>query len=583
MPITASLGALSYSRNLDAPGSWYSQITSNENLIDIEVHNNRLYLMLVEQGNRPQYFSILSVLLPNNPLTIWQTNIFTKSFPEVSAAVFNTVGNDNLVVANIPAVNFPINSPIRFTGSVFGGVSAGVTYYVRAYGPFPSQFSISTTPGGGVVNLSQSSGAMTVSRFFGTEDPPGFIRNSRRLRYNVHNNTLHTLNGMRAFVDAYREEVGFPAYICSFNETDGTLITNYFDLSTETTAAVSNLTKVPLDITFIDSNNYVTINSYNTFPPGGQPRSRQSLQRQENDTTQIFQTVVGPNNKPRGTISSPGYVDIDSNGDIISVNNVPVTSVGPPTISTNNVLITKSNPTTGSVIWQRLFEFQNVAPPQTLPFPQSFRDAVLDSNDNLYMVFLESRVLSPTNNLGGFIVKLDNDNNVIWERHIDNMNLTGIDVDTAGNLYVVGSKSNGPPPTPRSSYIAKFDSGGNVVWSNELEATGPISNTRTTRIKVNDDHIIVGGSIAITAIGVFGFIARLPADGSIPGTGSYAIDIPSTPYTLEYQSTASNVFTYPSFLTSTTIISGDPVVTTPLETAGITDSDKSTTKIVGLE
>jgi CTP-dependent riboflavin kinase len=62
---------------------------------------------------------------------------------------------------------FYLDMPIQFTGIVFGGVTAGTTYYVRSI-PSVTTFTISATPGtttgpAALVNLSTTSGSMTVS------------------------------------------------------------------------------------------------------------------------------------------------------------------------------------------------------------------------------------------------------------------------------------------------------------------------------------------------------------------------------------------------------------------------------------
>ena len=62
---------------------------------------------------------------------------------------------------------FYLDMPIQFTGIVFGGVTAGTTYYVRSI-PSATTFTISATPGttagpAALVNLSTTSGSMTVS------------------------------------------------------------------------------------------------------------------------------------------------------------------------------------------------------------------------------------------------------------------------------------------------------------------------------------------------------------------------------------------------------------------------------------
>lgn len=54
---------------------------------------------------------------------------------------------------------FYVDMPIRFTGSVFGGVTAGTTYYVT-YIDTDVEFAVSTSVGGSNVTLSTASGSM---------------------------------------------------------------------------------------------------------------------------------------------------------------------------------------------------------------------------------------------------------------------------------------------------------------------------------------------------------------------------------------------------------------------------------------
>ena len=62
---------------------------------------------------------------------------------------------------------FYLDMPVQFTGIVFGGVTAGTTYYVRSI-PSATTFTIAAAPGtisgpASAVNLSTASGSMTVS------------------------------------------------------------------------------------------------------------------------------------------------------------------------------------------------------------------------------------------------------------------------------------------------------------------------------------------------------------------------------------------------------------------------------------
>jgi hypothetical protein len=58
--------------------------------------------------------------------------------------------------------NLSVNMPIQFTGTTFGGVTAGVTYYITAL-VSTNQFSVSTVYAGSTLALSSASGTMTAS------------------------------------------------------------------------------------------------------------------------------------------------------------------------------------------------------------------------------------------------------------------------------------------------------------------------------------------------------------------------------------------------------------------------------------
>jgi hypothetical protein len=77
-----------------------------------------------------------------------------------------TQGTYEIITCDSTA-GFYLDMPVQFTGIVFGGVTAGTTYYVRSI-PSATTFTIAATPGttagpAALVNLSTASGSMTVS------------------------------------------------------------------------------------------------------------------------------------------------------------------------------------------------------------------------------------------------------------------------------------------------------------------------------------------------------------------------------------------------------------------------------------
>lgn len=77
-----------------------------------------------------------------------------------------TEGTYEIITCDSTA-GFYLDMPVQFTGVVFGGVTAGTTYYVRSI-PSATTFTIAAAPGttagpASAVNLSTASGSMTVS------------------------------------------------------------------------------------------------------------------------------------------------------------------------------------------------------------------------------------------------------------------------------------------------------------------------------------------------------------------------------------------------------------------------------------
>lgn len=66
---------------------------------------------------------------------------------------------------------------VRFTGTVFGGVSLNTTYYILSSGLTSTSFKVSLTPGGAAVDLSTASGTMTVSWFYDAARCQNDVRN----------------------------------------------------------------------------------------------------------------------------------------------------------------------------------------------------------------------------------------------------------------------------------------------------------------------------------------------------------------------------------------------------------------------
>ena len=85
---------------------------------------------------------------------------FTIASSLVTRTATSTVGDSDLIYVT-STVGFVANAPIRFSGTSFGGILAETTYFILAVNDGFS-FTISTSVGGGSVNLANGRGSMVV-------------------------------------------------------------------------------------------------------------------------------------------------------------------------------------------------------------------------------------------------------------------------------------------------------------------------------------------------------------------------------------------------------------------------------------
>lgn len=85
---------------------------------------------------------------------------FTVASSLLSRTATSTVGISDLIYVS-STTGFVANAPVRFSGTSFGGITAETTYFILAVNDGFS-FTISATVGGGAVNLSTGKGSMIV-------------------------------------------------------------------------------------------------------------------------------------------------------------------------------------------------------------------------------------------------------------------------------------------------------------------------------------------------------------------------------------------------------------------------------------
>ncbi len=90
---------------------------------------------------------------PNPPIT-------NVNLPAVNTAIVATASN---VITCFSTIGFTVGRPIIFTGTSFGGILSGTTYYVKEIFSDGTTFTVSNTSGGTVSSFSDAVGYMTAS------------------------------------------------------------------------------------------------------------------------------------------------------------------------------------------------------------------------------------------------------------------------------------------------------------------------------------------------------------------------------------------------------------------------------------
>jgi hypothetical protein len=112
---------------------------------------------LKEVDKGPLYPNARNLLLRNKAFIQRETIAYIDA--TYQATVTNTTASTNLITCS-STVNLRVGMRVEFTGTTFGGISAGVTYYITAKSSTTIQ--VSLTPGGSAVALSTASGTMVV-------------------------------------------------------------------------------------------------------------------------------------------------------------------------------------------------------------------------------------------------------------------------------------------------------------------------------------------------------------------------------------------------------------------------------------
>jgi len=186
-------------------------------------------------------------------------------------------------------------------------------------------------------------------------------------------------------------------------------------------------------------------------------------------------------------------------GQINSTNNIIYLGyIQGATSATREVVLTKANtaPTfpPGQLvpIWQRKLTLNQYLTTSRM---------ILDGSDNSYSIVNE------TNAKDSYLVKYNDSGTIQWQRKLTGVQLNSLILSDDGYIYTVGTTST------NNLFIAKYSTAGVIQYQNKISGT----SFNTPCIEVVNDNMYIVGSIS------YGFLIKLPKDGTIPGTGSYPI------------------------------------------------------------
>ena len=83
------------------------------------------------------------------------------ALPQITTSATETNGTGDVITC-LSTLNFTVNRRIVFSGTTFGGIEEGVTYYVKSI-VSPTTFTISTSENGPTFNLTSDTGFMPVT------------------------------------------------------------------------------------------------------------------------------------------------------------------------------------------------------------------------------------------------------------------------------------------------------------------------------------------------------------------------------------------------------------------------------------
>lgn len=186
-----------------------------------------------------------------------------------------------------------------------------------------------------------------------------------------------------------------------------------------------------------------------------------------------------------GTSTEKGYcVTTDASNNIYIVGDTGSVGQG-----SNDCLLVKFN-SSGTVQWQKILGDGTA---------QYFKRIVVDASGNIYCSGEHS---GSGNDL--ILVKYNSSGTLQWYKRFDGMTdgdyhlMTGIDVDSSGNIYCSGQSRSATGSKPYRQFLIKCNSSGTVQWARLMENTESIFDAGAVIDSSGD--IVLTASVSVSGI-----------------------------------------------------------------------------------
>lgn len=192
-------------------------------------------------------------------------------------------------------------------------------------------------------------------------------------------------------------------------------------------------------------------------------------------------------------------IAVDNNGNIFLSGTVAGSSTGYPFPNPTyaeflNYLVTKYD-SSGAEQWSRTYD-------GTSGLYDSPRDMVVDETGNVFITGISEKIDSIDYNnywlyksSGVSTIKYNSGGTLEWVDYLPNSDVTDIEIDGTGNVYITGATSNGAINYLSNFMAAKFSSSGSKIWvknfsKNQLELYSNLSSVAID----NNGNVFVTGS-----------------------------------------------------------------------------------------